>query len=81
MLKVIDIQNRYGVTQGTVLGWIRSGELKAVNVGQSVGKKKPRWRIPQAALDAFEAARTATPAAPKVSQRRKTSGDVIAFYS
>lgn len=31
---VADVQKRYGVTEGTVLAWIRAGELKALNVGQ-----------------------------------------------
>src|SRR5687768_11565615 len=53
-LTVREVQERYGVTEHTVLGWIRSGELKAINVGVTPGKKKPRWRITQEALDAFE---------------------------
>jgi excisionase family DNA binding protein len=58
---VRDICNRFGVHEHTVLAWIHSGELKAVNVGREPGKKKPRWRITQKSLDAFEAARTPTP--------------------
>ena len=52
---VREICNRYAVHEQTVLAWIHSGELKAVNVGVAPGKKKPRWRISQSALDAFEA--------------------------
>ena len=58
MFTVQDVQRRYGVTVHTVLGWIRSGELRAVNVGRRLGAKKPRWRITQQALDAFEQLRT-----------------------
>ena len=76
---VKDICVRYSVTVHTVLGWIRSGELRALNVGRVPGAKKPRWRITQEALDAFESARTPTPPAPK-AQRRKRQGDVIEFY-
>jgi excisionase family DNA binding protein len=74
-----DICNRFGVHEQTVLAWIHSGDLKALNCGRSLAKKKPRWRITQEALDAFEALRTPTPPAPK-SRRRKHDSDVIEFY-
>ncbi len=78
MFTVRDIQRRYSVTVHTVLGWIRSGELRAVNVGRSLGAKKPRWRITQQALEAFEQLRTPTPL-PK-APRRKRQAEVIEFY-
>jgi len=78
-LSVRDVCERYGVGEHTVLGWIRSGELRAVNVGRRVGGKKPRWRITQEALEAFETARTHTPPLPR-AKRRKRPADVIKFY-
>jgi hypothetical protein len=68
----------YGVDVHRVIGWIRKGELRAVNVGD--GAKRPRFRINSADLAAFEAARSATPQ-PKVSRcrRAKTPG-VIEFF-
>jgi Helix-turn-helix domain len=79
MFTVQDIQERYSVTVNTVLGWIRSGELRAVNVGRHLGKKKPRWRITQQALEAFEQLRTPTPPPPKMPRRKQAAG-VIEFY-
>ncbi len=82
MFTVDEIQQRYGVTEGTVLGWIRVGDMKAINVGRKLGSKRPRWRIPQASVDAFEASRTT--AAQPVKQRkarRATPSDVIQFYA
>lgn len=58
---VRDIMNKYSVTEQTVLAWIHSGELEAVNVGVESGKKRPRWRITDAALAAFEKKRSARP--------------------
>jgi excisionase family DNA binding protein len=81
MFTVEQIQARYGVGEGTVLGWIRSGELKAVNVGRNATAKKPRWRINPEALEAFERGRTPTPTAavtPGKKPRRKKT-DVIEF--
>jgi excisionase family DNA binding protein len=41
-VSVKDVAERYGVTPHTVLSWIASGELRAVNVGRRAGAKKPR---------------------------------------
>jgi excisionase family DNA binding protein len=78
-LSVRDVCERYGVGEHTVLGWIASGELRAINVGRRSGAKKPRWRITQEALEAFEAQRTPTPPAPRTRRRKRPPG-VIEFY-
>ena len=79
-LTVADVAGRYGVTESTVLAWVRSGELRAVNVGRSARARKPRWRITPAAVEAFEAARTAAPVAPASPRRRPRTADVVEFY-
>src|SRR5262245_47626609 len=78
-LSVHDLTEHDAGAVHTVLEWIRSGELKAVNVSRRPGSKKPRWRITPAALDAFEALRTPTPPPPK-TRRRNRPADVIEFY-
>jgi excisionase family DNA binding protein len=78
-LSVRDLCERYGVGEHTVLGWIRSGELRAVNVGRRPGARKPRWRITQEALSAFELARTLAPVLPRTRRKRRPA-DVIEFY-
>jgi excisionase family DNA binding protein len=78
-LSVHDLTERYGVSEHTVLGWIRSGELRAVNVGRRPGGKKPRWRITQEALEAFERARTPAPPLPR-ARRKRQPPEVIEFY-
>jgi hypothetical protein len=75
---VRDVCEQYGVTEHTVLTWITSGELRAVNVSRRRGAKKPRWRITAEALAAFELMRTPTPPAPRVRRQRRS--DVIRFY-
>lgn len=79
MFTVLDLQNRYGVTVHTVLGWIKTGELRAVNVGRRLGAKKPRWRITEEALQEFELLRTPNPPLPR-ARRRKRQAEVIEFY-
>jgi hypothetical protein len=74
------VQEQYGVGEVTVLEWIRSGELKAINVARSLRKKRPTWRVTAIALAEFELLHSAG-AQPKGRRRRKAStGDVIEFY-
>jgi excisionase family DNA binding protein len=75
-----EVCERYGVTAKIVRSWVRSGELRALNVSRSQTSRKPRWRITQSALDAFEALRTPTPAPPRVAGRRKQQTGVVEFY-
>ena len=77
-LTVKDLCERYGVNEHTVLGWIRSGELRAINVGRKAGSKKPRWRVTPEALASFELLRSHTPPPPRTRRKRQT--DVIEFY-
>ncbi len=77
---VAEIAKRYGVTAATVLVWIRSGELRAMNVGRRAGAKKPRWRITAAALDAFETIRSASSTPAATPRRRRHPTDTIQFY-
>lgn len=73
-----DICERFAVGEHTALGWIRSGELKAVNVNRR-GEGRPKWRITAEALAAFEQLRTPSPPTPKTARKKKRS-DMIEFY-
>lgn len=68
-----------GVNVLKILTWIKSGELKAVNVATCVGGL-PRWRISPADLDAFDSARAAVPQAPVTRRPRRKSGHVVEFF-
>jgi transposase len=72
MFTVKDIEQRYDVTEATVLGWIHSGQLKAFNVGRTPGAKKPRWRVAAAELERFELTRAASAAPPKMRRRKQS---------
>ncbi len=78
-LSVRDLCERYGVSEQTILGWIRSGELKAINVGRRLDAKKPRWRVTQEAIAAFEQLRTPTLPPSRAAQRKRPAG-IIEFY-
>jgi hypothetical protein len=80
MFTVRDIQERYRVSNHTVLAWIRTGELKAIKVNRKVGARKPRWRISQAAVGAFEALRASSPPVAVPRRRKYRPGDVIEYF-
>jgi excisionase family DNA binding protein len=63
MLSVKDVAARLRISLEQVLTLIRSGALKASNVG--LGIKRPRWRISESDLQAFLDKRAPKPARPK----------------
>ena len=67
-----------GVGHEKLLAWIHSGELRAVDLSATRGKR-PRWRISRQALDDFLSRRSASPPA-KPRQRRRQPDNVITFY-
>jgi excisionase family DNA binding protein len=76
-LSVKEVKDRYGVSENTVLSWIKSGQLQAINVGRTPAGKRPRWRITQQALEEFELARSSS--SPTNRIRRKKVPDIIEF--
>ncbi len=73
-----EVAARYRVKPDKVLGWIRTGQLRAVNVSDS---RRPRWRIAPADLEAFEEKRTATVRAPvPARQPRKSLVGIKEFF-
>jgi hypothetical protein len=63
------VAEQYRVDPHRVIHWIRSGQLRAINLGD--GNKRPRYRISPADLAAFEASRSVQPPAPRVRRRWK----------
>lgn len=81
MLRVKDIAERFDVTEHTVLHWIDSGELKAVDVSRNRGKR-PNWRISPEALEAFEQSRMPMPQIKTTNRPRRSKADteLVEFY-
>ncbi len=70
-LTVAQVAERLGTRTHTVTAWIKSGELRAIDISQSAGGR-PTWRIMPEDLDAFIERRTHQ-AAPKRTRRKKRS--------
>lgn len=71
------ISKQLVVHVGKVLGWIQSGELRALNVGNG---NRPRWRIMPDDLQAFLDRRAAQPAAKTTRRRRKPDPAVTEYF-
>ena len=74
-----DIARSWRVNESKVLGFIKSGELRATNVATQAGRK-PRWRIRPADLEAFTAARAAVPQTPVTRRPRRKAGHIVEFF-
>lgn len=77
-LSVKQICELLALSEHAVLGLIRSGELRAIDVSQRAGGK-PRWRILPDDLDGFISRRSVTPS-PMRKQRRRKAANVIEYF-
>lgn len=62
---------RWGVKVDIVLGFIREGELIAINLATEPNRTRPRWKIPLTEVTRFEVARSSKPPMPKQTHRRR----------
>ena len=74
-----DIAVSRGINVVKVLTWIKTGELRAINVATQTGRL-PRWRISPAELEAFDAARAAVPQIPVTRRPRRKAGHVVEYF-
>ena len=73
-----ELAKRYGVSPDKVLGWIRNGELRAINVATKPGGR-PRWRISESDIELFEVRRAAV-TTKTTRRRRRPAAGVIEFF-
>jgi len=74
-----EVARRWGVSPDKVIGWIRSGELRAIDVSAHPGIGRPRYRIDVLDLAAFESQRQVV-VSPKRTRRRRRDPSVIEFF-
>lgn len=73
------LAKRFGVNCTKIIGWIERGELIALNVAENAKGKRPRWRISQEAVEAFERKRSTSPAAAPLPRRRRKAGAAVEY--
>jgi hypothetical protein len=74
-----EVGRRYGIKAERVISMIRAGLIRAIDVA-SPGSRRPRFRIHEADLIAFEVSREVKPASKKVAQKRRSPMNVIEFF-
>ena len=75
-----DIANMFGLSHVKILDFIRTGELKAIDLSSKCGSR-PRWYIREEDLESFLQCRTAkAPPAPKRRRRRVSAANTQKFY-
>ena len=82
-LKPLEIAEMFGVKTTKVLHWIKTGQLRAVNIHHEPNGEKPRYMIAQDDLRAFEAARSAvanTPPSPAPRRRTSATNGVRKYF-
>lgn len=76
---VADIARRYRVSCERVRGWIRRGELRAID-RRDRRSRRPSWIVPPEALTGFERARSATANTIPKRQRRRKHKTLVDYY-
>jgi len=69
----------WGISPDKVLNWIRSGELRAINVAATPGGR-PRYLIDRTDVQAFETRRAVVAVIPLHRRKKPISKDVIGFF-
>jgi predicted site-specific integrase-resolvase len=71
---------RLGIDPVKILGWIKKGELRAINIASNL-TGRPRYRIPIDAILEFEALRSARPAVKVVRRKKKKQdSDFVTYF-
>lgn len=74
---VPEVARRIRVNTRKVMTWIRSGRLRAINVGG--GAQRPRYRVAKCDLEIFLATLDITPAPVQSRRQRPRQTEVIEF--
>jgi hypothetical protein len=74
---VADLRLRWKVGADKIHGFIRRGELVAVNVATSLSRR-PQWRVTRESVELFERRRSSVPP-PKPQRRRRRMAEIDYF--
>ncbi len=73
------VAKRFAVNVDKVLGWIRSGELRALDISLNPGVGRPRYRVDLCDLATFETGRQVI-VTPKTTRRRRKNPDIVEYF-
>ncbi len=70
----------WGISPDKIVGFIKSGELRAIDISRNRGSVRPRYLIDQRDVEAFEQGRMVIPPAPKATRRRRRRDPSVKEY-
>jgi hypothetical protein len=76
---VREVARRYRVGPDRVRGWIKSGEMRALNTGMTLCGR-PRYVVTPEALAEWEQSREVQAPVPKAMPRRRRRSSEIDYY-
>jgi hypothetical protein len=76
---VADLCRRWKIGADKIRGFLRRGELVAVNVAANLSGR-PQWRITPESVERFEKRRSSAPPAARPTPRRRQQPGLIDFY-
>ena len=74
------LAKQWGISADKIVGFIRKGELRAIDVSSNRGSPRPRYLIDIADVEAFEAARAVVAPQPKTRRRRRRADAAVKEY-
>jgi hypothetical protein len=76
------LAKQWGIDPGKVLGWIRAGQLRAIDASARANGKRPRYLIDKADIATFEQQRAVVPSATprRPAWRRRQTPGVVEFF-
>ena len=70
----------WGIKAERVIGFIRNGELRAVDLSANPGIGRPRFKIPMDAITEFENRRAGCQREPTPRRRRRKDPEIIEYF-
>ena len=69
----------WGIKPGSVLGFIRSGELRAFDISSKPGVGRPRWKISLDSIIEFQNRRSLQKQSKPIRRRKRKTDDIFYF--
>ena len=73
------LAKRYGVSTDKVVRWILAGELAAMNLA-TVTTGRPRYKVKDEAVEAFEARRAILSTPPRPPRKKRLPDDFVRHF-
>ena len=74
------LAKQWGISADKIVGFIRKGELRAIDVSSNRGSPRPRYLIDVRDIERFEQSRAVVAPQPTTRRRRRRPGAAVKEY-